>query len=145
MRIADAELTKTKGGTKEAPKPIRDMVVLTLSVSGQDRTVRDYIVYMEDNKQMTNEKLTAISDSFGIPAKDMNDVAKWVGKMGAGVLKMDGEYEKVSYFVKPAKAEAFGAWVEPKKKFTKGEQYVKTESTDGQATFVPVEDSDLPF
>lgn len=124
-RIAEAEVTTSKAGN--------DMIKLTLDISGQSRKVWDYIVFMPDNADITNKKLTAVFDSFGIDA-DMN-CKNWIGKVGACMIKHDeNEYEKVNYFLNKKQQENLAAWVEP--------------SSDGDSSAsmsTPITDDDIPF
>lgn len=103
VRIDDAEMTQSKAGN--------DMIKLTIAVSGQSRTVWDYIVFMPDNPSITNAKLTAIYDSFGIPDGNMK-LSDWAGKVGAAKVKHDGDYEKIHFYLSRDKASSLPAWVE---------------------------------
>lgn len=109
MRIEEAEKTLSKAGN--------DMIKLTLSVSGQNRKVWNYIVFMDDNPEITNAKLTQLYDSFDIPEGTF-DLPTWVGKVGAGSIKHDdymGEKtERVTYFIKKEKQGDLPPWDEPK-------------------------------
>ena len=103
VRIDDAEMTQSKAGN--------DMIKLTIAVSGQSRTIWDYIVFMNDNPSITNAKLTAIYDSFGIPEGNMK-LSDWAGKVGAAKVKHDGDYEKIHFYLSRDKAASLPAWVE---------------------------------
>ena len=134
LRIEDAEMTESKAGN--------DMIKLTLSVSGQSRTMWDYIVFMEDKPEITNGKFTAIYDSFGIPEGEF-DLSKWVGAVGAGQTKIDeNDYEKVQYYIKKDKQGDLPNWVEPK--LPESVRESKSSGTGGYP--LPKEDDeDLPF
>lgn len=132
VRIAKAEESKSKNGN--------DMIKLTLDVSGHSGSLWDYIVFMPDNPQMTNRKLGAIFDSFGIAPGNMN-TASWVGKVGGARVfheKYNGEDSpKVKYFLSRSKVDNLPAWQEPAG---------KASVTGGGANFVDVPaDDDLPF
>lgn len=103
VRIDDAEMTQSKAGN--------DMIKLTIAVSGQSRTIWDYIVFMPDNPSITNAKLTAIYDSFGIPEGNMK-LSDWAGKVGAAKVRHDGDYEKIHYYLSRDRASSLPAWVE---------------------------------
>ncbi len=103
----------------------RDMIKLTLKVSGQDQLVWDYIVFpMEDEhgninpkeKERTNNKLGRIFDSFNIEQGNLN-IASWEGKVGAAEIdnRMDDQgnlRSKVKFFLKRNQQEGLPAWQE---------------------------------
>ena len=123
-RIANAETTTSKAGN--------DMIKLTLDISGQNSKVWDYIVFMPDNAEITNRKLTALFDSFGIDG-DLN-CQNWIGKVGACMIKVDeNEYRKVNYYLNKSQQAELPVWVEP-----------KTDGT-GATPSTPVTDDDIPF
>ena len=136
VRIEDVEMTTSKAGN--------DMIKITLSVSGMNRTLWDYIVFMEDHPEITNSKFTAIFDSFGIEDGD-TDIAHWVGQVGAAKTKIDeNEYEKVQFYVsrKGGTYAGIPAWVEPTRKFGSSQS---SESASSGSYPLPKDDGDLPF
>lgn len=123
-RIEEAEVATSKAGN--------DMIKLTLAISGHNQKVWDYIVFMPDNAEITNRKLTALFDSFGIDG-DL-DCQKWIGKVGACMIKIDeNEFRKVSYYIHKRLQDEMPAWVEP-----------SSENT-GASPSTPVTDDDIPF
>ncbi len=90
VRIKSAEMAVSKSG--------RDMMFIQLEVSNYSTIIRHYIVFMQDNPEMTNRMLTQFFDSFAIEEGDFN-VAGYAGKVGGAMLKEDGEYIKVHYFL----------------------------------------------
>lgn len=124
-RIEEAEPMQSKVGN--------DMIKLTLAISGQNKKVWDYIVFLPDKADITNKKLTAIFDSFGIDEGNFN-CKTWIGKVGACMIKLDeNEYEKVNYYIKREKQEELPAWIEPT-------------STESKSEFEPMNDDDeIPF
>ena len=125
LRIADVEQKQSKTG--------KDMVVLTLDISGNPTKVWYYLVFMPDNPDITNRNLTAIFDSFGIDKGNMS-FESWKGKVGAAQLKYDeNEYLKVHYFIKKEQQAGLPSWVEPNSE----------EATGGYVTVENPED--LPF
>ncbi len=124
---------RIESAVQKVSKSGRDMVELTLAISGYSTKVWYYLVFLEDYPDITNRNLTAIYDSFGIEKGNMN-FESWVGKVGAGQLKYDeNEYLKVHYFIKKEAQTDLPSWVEPNSEEAVGE-------------FVTVEDpDDLPF
>ncbi len=107
VRIAAAEEQTSSSGNQ--------MIKLTLDVSGYSSTIWHYIVFMNDNPQMTNQRLGELWDSFGMPQGNFN-LASWVGKVGAARIKHD-TYEgnikpKVSYFLARSKQDKLPPWKE---------------------------------
>ena len=74
VRVESAEEQISKTG--------RDMVKLTLAVSGYGSRLFHYIVFMDDRPDITNQNLGMFFDSFGIRPGDMN-LQNWIGKVGA--------------------------------------------------------------
>lgn len=126
-RIEGAEAQTSKAGN--------DMIKLTLAISGQSRKIWDYIVFMPDNAEITNRKLTAIFDSFGIEEGNF-DFQSWVGKVGACMVKIDeNEYEKVNYYIKKSQQDTLPNWIEP-----------TSDGTPQKSEFSPMsDDEELPF
>ena len=133
---------------KEADKAIskkgNDMLVLQLNVSGSAKVLYHYIVFMDDRPEITNQKLTEFFDSFkDIPEGDFN-MANWIGKVGAAVIKHD-EYngetrERISYFIRADKQGDLPPWKEVDGNASK----LNIPKTD---EFIPVDnmDLDVPF
>ena len=111
MRIATAE-EQTSGSGKQ-------MIKLTLEVSGYSSTIWHYIVFLPDNQKLTNQKLGELWNSFGIPQGNF-DLNGWVGKVGAGKVKHEeynGEQNaKVAYFIGKDRQDKLPAWKEPSHK-----------------------------
>lgn len=107
---------RVKSAEKAVSKTGKDMITLQFDVSNYNRTLYYYIVFMPDRPEITNRNLTQFYDSFAaIPEGDTN-IASWVGKTGACVVKHE-EYngnmtERISYFVKAEKQDDLPAWVE---------------------------------
>ena len=117
VRIEGAEETRSKAGN--------EMFKLTFSVSGKKNKLWFYIVfpYPEDvnypkKKQMTNQKLGEVWESFNIPVGEMN-VLNWRGKVGAARVKQElnkesGEMQNaISYFLTRRRQQELPAWQEP--------------------------------
>lgn len=109
VRIDQAEETVSKGG--------KDMLKLTLSVSGYRSKIWDYIVFDNSSpnaRQLTNTKLKAIFDSFNIPKTDSNNPAVWAGKVGAAQIKHEmynGEKNaKIHYYLRRETQSTLPPW-----------------------------------
>ena len=93
-----------------------DMLVFQFDVSGSNKVIYYYLVFMADRPEITNGKLTQFFDSF----KDIKDgdfnTANWVGKVGACMIKHEdyqGEKrERISYFIKADKQGDLPSWKE---------------------------------
>lgn len=93
-----------------------DMLVFQFDVSGSNKVIYYYLVFMADRPEITNGKLTQFFDSF----KDIKDgdfnTAHWVGKVGACMIKHEdyqGEKrERISYFIKADKQGDLPPWKE---------------------------------
>ncbi|NCC95620.1 MAG: DUF669 domain-containing protein [Synergistales bacterium] len=107
VRIEEAEEQTSKTG--------RDMIKLTLAVSGHGSKLFHYIVFMEDRPEITDQNLGQLFDSFGIPVGDMN-LNNWIGKVGAARVKhepYDGKQQaRMSYFILRSKQGDLPPWVE---------------------------------
>lgn len=128
VRIASAE-EQTSGTGKQ-------MIKLTLEVSGYSSTIWHYIVFMPDNQKLTNQKLGELWNSFGIPQGNFN-LNSWVGKVGAAKVKHE-EYNgesnaKIAYFINKDRQDKLPAWKEPNK------------SSGGFEEIPTPTDDDLPF
>ena len=78
VRIASAEEQISNSG--------RQMIKLVLEVSGYHSTIWHFIVFMNENQKLTNQKLGELWNSFGIPQGNFN-LNTWVGKVGAAKVK----------------------------------------------------------
>lgn len=109
VRIESAERQVSKSG--------KDMIKLTLAVSGFSSHLFHYIVFLEEHPEITNRNLTQFFDAFpGIQDGDFM-VENWIGKSGACEVKHE-EYNgapsaKVRFFIRPEKASSLPAWKEP--------------------------------
>ena len=108
---------RVKSAEKAVSKSGNDMLVLQFDVSGYDSVLYHYITFMADKPEITNRMLTQFFDSFkGIPEGEFN-TAKWIGQVGACVVKHE-EYNgntnaKISYFLNADKQGDLPAWKEP--------------------------------
>ena len=107
VRISSATEKKSKGGN--------DMIELVLDVSGHPGSLFYYLVFLPNNKTMTNTNLKRLWDSFGIQTGNLNS-SSWVGKVGAARVKHE-EYNgdpqaRVSYFIDKSKQDKLPPWVE---------------------------------
>ncbi len=107
VRVEDAEEQVSKTG--------RDMIKLTLAVSGHSSKLFHYIVFMEERQDITNQNLGMFFDSFGITPGDMN-LQNWIGKVGAARVKheqYDGKQQaRVAYFILWSKQGDLPPWKE---------------------------------
>ena len=107
VRIAEVEEQTSSNGNQ--------MIKLVLDVSGYSSTLWHYIVFMENNPQLTNQRLGELWNSFGIPQGNFN-LPSWVGKVGAARVKHDN-YEgnvkpKVAYFLAKGRQDNLPPWKE---------------------------------
>ena len=108
IRVKSVEKAQSQKGN--------DMIALQFDVSGSNKTLYHYIVFMSDRPEITNGKLTQFFDSF----KDIEDgdfnILNWIGKVGACMIKHEiynGEpREKISYFIKADKQGDLPPWKE---------------------------------
>lgn len=115
IRVKSAERAVSKAG--------KDMITLQFEVSGQSRIVYYYIVFLPETPQVTNGKLTQFYDSFKDIPEGSTDLASWVGKVGACMIK-HREYngnkkEEISYFIKADKQDDLPPWVDKSQEFIK--------------------------
>lgn len=114
-----------------------DMLVFQFDVSGSNKVLFYYLVFMNDRPEITNGKLTQFFDSF----KDIEDgdfnINNWVGKVGACMVKHE-EYkgeprERISYFIKADKQKDLPPW--------------KEGASKGEVGFSPADkgEYDIPF
>ena len=108
VRIASAEEQISGSG--------RQMIKLVLEVSGYSSTIWHFIVFMNENQKLTNQKLGELWNSFGIPQGNFN-LNSWVGKVGAAKVKHEdykGEPNaKIAYFINKERQDKLPAWKEP--------------------------------
>ena len=128
VRIASAEEQTSNSG--------RQMIKLILEVSGYNATIWHYLVFMTENQKLTNQKLGAFWNSFGIPQGNFS-LNSWIGKVGAAKVKHE-EYNgestaKIAYFINKDRQDKLPAWRD-------------ANSTSVPSDFTPVNDlGDLPF
>lgn len=108
---------RVKSAEKAVSKSGNDMLVLQFEVSGTNRVLYHYIVFMADRPEITNRMLTQFYDSFSSIQEGDFNLQNWIGKVGAGHIKHE-EYqgqtrEKISYFLKAEKQADLPAWQEP--------------------------------
>ena len=108
VRIEEAEEKTSKKGN--------EMIKLTLAVSGVNQKLFYYLPFLPDNRELTDRKLGAIFDSFGITPGDLN-VLNWKGKVGAAnvVNKVDDTgtlQAEISYFLRKSSQNGLPAWQE---------------------------------
>lgn len=107
VRIEDAEESISKNKN--------EMIKLTLTVSGYTSKLFFYIVFMKENKDITDRNLAAVYESFNIPEGNVN-VMEWIGKVGGVKVKNEiynGENtSKVHYFLNQAQQTLLPAWQE---------------------------------
>lgn len=100
--IDSAEQAVSKNGN--------DMLVIKMRVSGYSSMLWNYIVFMDDKPEITNQKLTQLFDSFGIEDGNFN-LASYTGKSGAAHVKIDENgYPKVAWFIHKDKQDNLPPW-----------------------------------
>ena len=114
----------------------RQMIKLTLEVSGYSSTIWHYIVFMTENQKLTNQKLGELWNSFDIPQGNFN-LQQWVGKVGAAKVKHE-DYNgnanpKIAYFISRDRQDKLPAWKEP------------NSTGVGLEDMPTFDDNDLPF
>jgi hypothetical protein len=113
VRIASAEEQISNTGNQ--------MIKLVLEVSGYNSTIWHFIVFMQDNQKMTNQKLGELWNSFGMQQGNLN-LQTWIGKVGAAKVKHEdykGESKaKIAFFLNKEKQNKMAPWVEPGNKAT---------------------------
>lgn len=131
-----AHRIRIKSADKAVSSSGNDMIAFQFEVSGYNSLLYHYIVFLDDKPEITNRNLTQFFDSFkDIPDGDFN-MANWIGKVGACVVKHD-EYNgqknaKVRYFLKAEKQADLPQWKEPSEK-----------ASDAAAP--QINEDDLPF
>ena len=108
VRIENAEEQVSKTG--------RDMIKMTLKVSGHNQFVWHYLVFIQENAQMTNDRLGRIFDSFDITPGDMN-LEHWKGKVGAAEIKNEVDDQgtmqtRIKFFIQHSKQDGLPMWQE---------------------------------
>jgi len=124
---------RVKAVEKAVSQNENDMLVFQFDVSGSNKVLFYYLVFLNDKPEITNGKLTQFFDSF----KDIKDgdfnIANWIGKTGACMIKHEdyqGEpRERISYFIKADKQDSLPPW---------------QEGAGGEAGFAPT-GYDVPF
>ena len=104
-----------KAMSKDIIKP-KKMIKLKLGVSGYAKSIFHYIVFLPDNREVTNRNLTNFFRSFGIQGGNFN-LDSYLGKEGAGRIETDSNgYEKVKYFLEGTMKDRLPAFAPPAKK-----------------------------
>ena len=104
-----------KAMSKDIIKP-KKMIKLKLGVSGYAKSIYHYIVFLPDNREVTNRNLTNFFRSFGIQGGNFN-LDSYLGKEGAGRIEIDSNgYEKVKYFLEGNMKDRLPAFAPPAKK-----------------------------
>ena len=109
VRIERAEETVSKNTGKE-------MIKLTLKVSGYNQLVWNYTVLDSENIERTNNNLGRIFDSFNIEPGNMN-IAAWQGKVGAAEIdnRVDNQgnmQSNIKFFLRRNEQNALPPWQE---------------------------------
>lgn len=110
VRIDNVEPKQSKNGNM--------YFAFELAVSGDNRKIWHNLVLTSD-KKMTNDKLGAFFNSFGITDYNLNNWAQWAGRIGGVKTKIrpaEGQYSEraeVHFFLSAEKVEKLPAWVEP--------------------------------
>ena len=108
VRIENAEEQTSKTG--------RDMIKMTLKVSGQEKNIFHYFVFLAEYPEMTDDKLGRIFDSFGITPSDLN-LEHWKGRVGAAEIINETDNqgnlrERVKNFIKRNDQGRLSPWQE---------------------------------
>ena len=110
VRIDNAEETRSKSG--------RDMIKMTLDVSGHSGKVFYYMVFLPEYKETTNKRLGDIFESFDIEPGSLEPLY-WIGKVGAAELSLEvhegKERTKVDFFLPKGAQANLPPWQEPNK------------------------------
>lgn len=107
-----ARISKAEGKTYNSG---REGIAITFDISGYSSKVFYNLVFMEEDKKGTNQKLGSLFNSFDIqPSMDLNT---WIGKVGAICVK-HGEYQgekqaNFHYCINRSKQDSLPAWKEP--------------------------------
>ena len=104
-----------KAMSKDTVNP-KKMIKLKLGVSGYAKNIYHYIVFLPNNRDITNRNLTNFFRSFGIEGGNFN-LDSYLGKEGAGRIEIDSNgYEKVKYFLEGTMKDRLPAFAPPAKK-----------------------------
>lgn len=104
-----------KAMSKDTVNP-KKMIKLKLGVSGYAKNIYHYIVFLPNNREITNRNLTNFFRSFGIEGGNFN-LDSYLGKEGAGRVEIDSNgYEKVKYFLEGTMKDRLPAFAPPSKK-----------------------------
>ena len=104
-----------KAMSKDTVNP-KKMIKLKLCVSGYAKNIYHYIVFLPNNREITNRNLTNFFRSFGIEGGNFN-LDSYLGKEGAGRVEIDSNgYEKVKYFLEGTMKDRLPAFAPPAKK-----------------------------
>lgn len=141
VRIKNVEEKESKSGN--------DMFVLTLEVSGYSGTLWFYLVFMPDNKQLTNQRIGEICESFGIEKPSPQAIMNAVGKVGAARIKHESynneQQARISYFRTRKQAEKLPPWKETDMVSTDASTPFDTGDLPLPNEFQPMDDAELPF
>ena len=135
VRIEKAEEQVAKTG--------KDMIKMTLKVSGQKNLVYHYFVFLPEDPEKTNDRLGQIFDSFGIEPGNLN-VFSWQGKVGAAKIINEPDNQgdmqnRVHLFIKRDKQGLLPPWQEtPMKQSASAQANVNAE-------MVNPDDNNCPF
>ena len=135
VRIEKAEEQVSKSG--------RDMIKMTLKVSGHNQLIFHYFVFVPEYPEMTNDRLGRIFDSFGIEPGNLN-VFSWQGKVGAAEITNEVDNQgnmqsRIHFFIKREQQGLLPPWQEkPVKQATQPQ-------TNVNADMVDPNDNDCPF
>lgn len=124
---------------KAVSKNGNEMLVLKMKVSGFSSMLWNYIVFMPDRPEITNQKLTQVFDSFAIEDGNFN-LASWEGKSGAVHVKIDDSGRSVvSYYIHKKKQGNLPPW--------KNVQNTSASASSAPMSsgFSPVNDPDTPW
>lgn len=122
---------------KAVSKSGNEMLVIKLKVSGFPSMLWNYIVFMPEKPEITNQKLTQLFDSFAIEDGNFN-LASWIGKSGAVHVKIDDSGRSVvSYYIHKKKQGNLPPW-----KNATPTQQTASAPVSG---FTPVNDPDTPW
>lgn len=104
-----------KAMSKDTVNP-KKMIKLKLGVSGYAKNIYHYIVFLPNNREITNRNLTNFFRSFGIEGGNFN-LNSYLGKEGAGRIEIDSNgYEKVKYFLEGTMKDRLPTFAPPAKK-----------------------------
>lgn len=110
-RVRISEVTE---GTSKTGK---QMLKLTLDVSGYSSSLWYYLVFDPANSKMTNQKIGDLFASFDITNPNINAYQGWVGKIGACRVKHEdyqgNKQAYVWYFTNKKSQASLPAWKEP--------------------------------